>query len=146
MNQADRAIWKFLLKEKRFFRFGEIKNSMNLHDNRVNTSLKRLEKDGLLVREISTFKRKPISTYLGIDPRDPKLEVNIVNMGGNQFCAVIKWLDNKGSPITSVGINLGDLGEYARSDREGLLYLEFPKWISNLTKIGKIRWKGEAQP
>ena len=133
----DMEIWRFLLRGKRFFRYGEIKEAFpHLHDGQLSKSLRRLEKFGVLVRHVSFCKNTPINVYLAVDPSNPKVKVRVVELR-HWFYAIIEWLDDCGLPTRSVGVDLGELGEYVYSIN-GELYLKWPEWISHLAEAGKV--------
>jgi DNA-binding HxlR family transcriptional regulator len=135
----DKEIWKALLRDRHFFRFKEIKKLFpGLHDQKLTTSLRRLEKDGLLVRDTGSDKNKPVNIYLAIDPMDPKLMVRVIDWG-YEFEAIIEWSSDDGSSC-SINVHLGELDSYIRSIN-GKLYLEWPKWILRLIENGKIKFE-----
>jgi len=136
----DEAIWSFLLEGRRFFKYNEIKREfLQLYDNQLSKSLRRLEKDGLLVRDIHLQKNRPVNVYLAIDPLDSKFRVRIVDFGG-RLSAILEWLNEDDLPVRSFSIDLGELGEYLHSI-DGQPYLELPRWISCLAEVGKVTFK-----
>lgn len=135
MNR-DKDIWKFMLEKERFLRFTEIKEPFQLHDYQLTKSLRRLEKSGLVVREVGFYKNRPVNTYLAIDPSDPRLGVRIVDDHGWLF-AIIGWFDEKNRSGHSVSFNLGELADYIRTI-DGKGYLEWPAWISTQAEAGKV--------
>src|SRR2546428_7692318 len=97
-----------LLKSKRgeFLRFSQIKASLGLRDVQLSKALRRLEDDGLVVRHSVEYDRKPVNTYLGIDPKDLDFKVNVYVDGSWMFCW-FEWKYADGSS-KATSINLGE--------------------------------------
>ena len=128
----DMQIWKFLLGSKSFVKYTKIKESFpHLHDAQLSNSLERLERQGLLVKNVAAHKNVQ---YLAIDASDPNVNVRIVEI--EQLYAIIQMTDDH--KITRIfGTDLGELSDYAHSI-DGKLYAKWPEWISNLAEASKV--------
>lgn len=101
-----------LLKSRRgeFLRFGQIKASLGLRDVQLSKALRRLEDDGLIVRHSVEYNRKPVNTYLGIDPNDYGFKVTVYIDGNWMFCW-FEWKYEDGSS-KATSMNLGEMADY----------------------------------
>ena len=133
----DERVWRFILTENRFFRNKEVKENLGLHDQQVSTSLRRLEQQGLLIRDIQHEGHVPKNVYLGIDPEDPRLSVRIVDNHG-ELWANIMWEEKDGSARMTT-IELGEIAGYIKQVGDDLL-LEWPEWINILEEKGKVTY------
>ena len=131
-TDRDTQIWEFLSQSKCFVRNKEIKKSFpRLHDAQLSKSLGRLEKQGLLVKNVAAHKNVE---YLAINPSDSNMRVRIMEI--KQLYAVIEMTDDHN--ITHIfGTDLGELSNYIHS-MNGKLYLKWPKWITGLAEAGKV--------
>jgi len=133
----DERVWRFLLSENRFFRNKEVKDCLGLQDQQVSISLKRLEHQGLLIRDIQYDGHVPRNVYLGIDSEDPRLKVRIVESHG-ELWAYLEWEEKDGS-ARMITIELGEIAGYIKQVGDDLL-LEWPEWINILEEKGKVTY------
>lgn len=131
----DKEIWNFMLKEKRFLGFTEIRDALSLHDHQLNISLNRLEKRGFLVKTTHFDKNRPVNRYLAIDPDNPNFRVRMTNI--KWLYATIECTDPKDESTRVFGIELGDIGSYIRQI-DGELILTWPQWITSLAQHGRL--------
>lgn len=129
-------MWRFLLQENRFYTFSEVKKGLDLHNQQVTNSLSRLEEKGLILRDVQFYGHKPSNVYLGLDPEDSRLKVKVVNNHGTLW-TTITWEENDGSSSSIVGIDLGELANYIKQERDELI-LEWPEWIKVFAELGKV--------
>ena len=137
---GDEEIWKYLLSEKRYFSYGDIKRKFpGLHPQKISRTLRRLEKEGLLIRDVFVRGSKPANNYMAIDPDDPGLSIEIHDLQGWMY-ATITWTNNDGSSTSIIGIELGEIANYIEPVGWELI-LRWPMWIENLEKAGKVKFK-----
>jgi len=129
-------VWQFLLQVNRFYTFSEVKKGLDLHNQQVTNSLSRLEEKGLILRDVQFYGHKPRNVYLGLDPEDSRLKVKVVDNHGTLW-TTITWEENDGSSISIVGIDLGELTNYIKQERDELI-LKWPEWINVLAEQGKV--------
>ena len=138
---VDEEIWKYVLSEKRYFSYSDIKRRFpGLHPQKISRALRRLEKDGLLVRDVLVRGTRPANNYLAIDPEDQGLSIEIHDLQGWMY-ATITWNNDDGSSTSIIGIELGEIANYIKQVG-GELILRWPMWIETLDEGGKVKFKG----
>ena len=135
----DEDIWHLLLSENRFFSFTEIKRNLNIHSQQLTTSLRRLERQGLLIKDIQSEGNRPVNKYLGIDPNDPELQLTIYDDHG-WLWASVSWTKEDGSATIVSGLDLGEIAKYIE-ERNGELILKMPEWAEVLAEKGKASYQ-----
>ena len=135
----DEEIWRYIISEKRFFSFSEVKKKFKLHPQQITSALRRLERGGLLLKDIQVEGNKPVNRYLGIDPDDQDLKVTIHDDHG-WLWADVGWTKKDGSSFMILGIVLGEITGYI-TQVENELILKWPKWIAVLADKGKAIYK-----
>jgi len=134
----DEKIWRFLSNSSSFLRYGEIKRRFpHLHDQQLTRALRRLEKEGLIIRDIVSHKSMPVNAYLGIDPEDPHLDVRLVDTGGYVFAIIQR--QSEGNSIIFHSIDLGEFANYLEQSENGEISIRWPAWISQLA--GKVKYE-----
>jgi predicted transcriptional regulator len=141
MNR-DEEVWGWLLDHQGFVRYSDIKKALSyLHDAQLSNSLRRLEEQGLVIRQvILRNKGGPASQYLAVNPSDPTLRVRVVDMGGWEF-AILEWLSEDELPRRSTSITLGDITEYIETDARGELVIKRPEWLELLAEKGRATFE-----
>ena len=128
------------MSEKRYFSYTDVKRRFTgLHPQKISRSLRRLEREGLLVRDVLVHDVKPVNRYLAIDPEDPGLSVVIRGLQGWMY-ATITWTKNDGSSTSIIGIELGEMADYIQQVN-GELILRWPVWIENLAEANKVKFE-----
>lgn len=133
----NEEILRYILSENRFFSLSEVRKKFKLHPKQLTNALRRLEKEGLLLKDIQVEGNKPVNRYLGIDPDDPELKVTVYYDHGWLWAAV-SWTDSSYFVIT--GIDLGEMVDYIQQVNNELI-LKWPKWIAVLADEGKATYK-----
>ena len=138
MNR-DEEVWGWLLEHQGFVRYSDIKKAFcRLHDAQLSNSLRRLEEQGLAIRQVILLEKGgPASVYLAVDPLDPTLRIRLVDMGGWEF-ATLQWLGEDGLPRRSASITLGDVTEFIETDAKGELVIKRPAWLELLAEKGRV--------
>jgi len=141
MNR-DEEVWGWLLDHQSFVRYRDIRKAFShLHDAQLSNSLRRLEEQGLAIRQVMLLKKGgPASVYLAVDPSDPTLRVRVVDMGGWEF-AILEWLGEDELPRRSTGITLGDVTEYIEKDARGEFVIKRPEWLEFLAEKGRATFE-----
>lgn len=137
---SDKEIWEYLLSEKRYFSYTDVKRRFpGLHPQKISRSLRRLEREGLLVRDVLVHDVKPVNRYVAIDPEDPALSVVIRGLQGWMY-ATITWTKDDGSSTSIIGIELGEMADYIQHVNRELI-LRWPVWIENLAEASKVKFE-----
>jgi DNA-binding HxlR family transcriptional regulator len=127
----DEKVWDFLLNARSFQTFSEIKKGVPIvHDEQLSRALRRLERDGFIIRHVISCKNKPSNAYLAINPDDPNLNVRLIDMHGWIFAAIQQ--SGERNSLVCHSVTLGELSNYFEQSENGELSIRWPLWILQL--------------
>ena len=133
----EEDVWEFIRGQQRFSRFSEVKKAVpGINNQQLTNILRRLEKDGKLVRDVGYNKSRPVNNYLGVDLDDPGFRARITNDHGWLF-VIFEWPDRSGTLRRSISMNMGELGDYVEPVGDELI-LKWPAWASRLAEAGRF--------